>query len=140
MSQGNFKSAGTCRISMPRTLRSVQAVLALAGARDLRELRLAVTVFVEATSPTSIIGVGCRTESGSAGGVLIIGMGVDIAEVERIQGAIERHGEVFVRRIYTSKKREYCEQSKNKYARYERRLAAIETPMKARGAGWRSGV
>jgi len=49
---------------------------------------------------------------------LIIGMGVDIAEVERIQGAIERYGEVFLRRIYTPKEREYCEQFKNKYERY----------------------
>jgi len=39
-------------------------------------------------------------------------MGVDIAEVQRIQGAIERHGEVFLRRIYTSKEREYCEKFK----------------------------
>jgi len=89
---------------------------------------------------TSIIGVGCRAEWGSTGGVLITGMGVDIAEVGRIQGAIERHGEVFLRRVYTPKEREYCERFKNKYERYAGRFAAKEAAMKALGTGWRRGV
>jgi holo-[acyl-carrier protein] synthase len=67
-------------------------------------------------------------------------MGVDIAEVERIQRAIERYGEVFLRRIYTPKEREYCEQFKNKYERYAGRFAAKEAAMKALGTGWRRGV
>jgi holo-[acyl-carrier protein] synthase len=67
-------------------------------------------------------------------------MGVDIAEVDRIQRAIERHGEVFLRRIYTPKEREYCEQFKNKYERYAGRFAAKEAAMKALGTGWRRGV
>ena len=71
---------------------------------------------------------------------MIIGMGVDIAEVGRIQGAIERHGEVFLRRIYTRKEREYCEKFKNKYERYAGRFAAKEAAMKALGTGWRRGV
>jgi holo-[acyl-carrier protein] synthase len=71
---------------------------------------------------------------------LIIGMGVDIAEVERIRGALGRHGEVFLRRVYTAKEREYCEQFKNKYERYAGRFAAKEAAMKALGTGWRRGV
>jgi holo-[acyl-carrier protein] synthase len=67
-------------------------------------------------------------------------MGVDIAEVERIQGAIVRHGEVFLRRIYTAREREYCERFKNKYERYAGRFAAKEAAMKALGTGWRHGV
>jgi holo-[acyl-carrier protein] synthase len=80
----------------------------------------------------------CRTPKG--GGRLIVGMGVDIAEVERIRGAIERYGEVFLRRIYTAREREYCEQFKNKYERYAGRFAAKEAAMKALGTGWRRGV
>jgi holo-[acyl-carrier protein] synthase len=80
----------------------------------------------------------CRTPSG--GGNLIVGMGVDIAEVDRIQGAIERHGEVFLRRIFTTREREYCERFKNKYERYAGRFAAKEAAMKALGTGWRRGV
>jgi holo-[acyl-carrier protein] synthase len=71
---------------------------------------------------------------------VIIGMGVDIAEVERIQAAIERHGEVFLRRIYTERERAYCEQFKNKYERYAGRFAAKEAGMKGLGTGWRRGV
>ena len=71
---------------------------------------------------------------------MIIGMGVDIAEVERIQAAIERHGETFLRRVYTQREREYCERFKNKYERYAGRFAAKEAAMKALGTGWRRGV
>jgi len=67
-------------------------------------------------------------------------MGVDIAEVGRVQGAIERYGEVFLRRIYTERERAYCEQFKNKYERYAGRFAAKEAAMKALGTGWRRGV
>lgn len=71
---------------------------------------------------------------------MIIGMGVDIAEVNRIQAAIERRGEPFLRRIYTTKEREYCEGFRNKYERYAGRFAAKEAAMKALGTGWRRGV
>ncbi len=71
---------------------------------------------------------------------MIVGMGVDIAEVERIRGAIERHGEVFLRRIYTARERKYCEGFRNKFERYAGRFAAKEAGMKALGTGWRRGV
>ncbi len=71
---------------------------------------------------------------------MIVGMGIDIAEVERIRGAIERHGEVFLRRIFTTKEREYCERFKNKYERYAGRFAVKEATMKALGTGWSRGV
>jgi len=71
---------------------------------------------------------------------LIIGMGVDIAEVERIQRAIERYGEVFLKRVYTVRERGYCEGFKNKYERYAGRFAVKEAAMKALGTGWRRGV
>lgn len=67
-------------------------------------------------------------------------MGVDLAEVDRIRAAIERYGETFLRRIYTEKEREYCEQFKNKYERYAGRFAAKEATMKALGTGWSRGV
>ena len=64
-------------------------------------------------------------------------MGVDIAEVERIKAAIERHGETFLRRVYTPAERAYCEGFRNKYERYAGRFAAKEAAMKALGTGWR---
>ena len=71
---------------------------------------------------------------------MIIGLGVDIAEVQRVRAAIERHGETFLRRIYTPAERAYCEKFRNKYERYAGRFAAKEAAMKALGTGWRRGV
>lgn len=71
---------------------------------------------------------------------MIVGLGVDIAEVARVQGAIERHGEIFLRRIYTPGERRYCERFKNKFERYAGRFAAKEAAMKALGTGWSRGV
>lgn len=71
---------------------------------------------------------------------MIIGMGIDMEEVERVKGAIERQGERFLKRIYTEKERAYCEQFKDKYERYAGRFAVKEAAMKALGTGWSRGV
>src|SRR5258707_1920386 len=71
---------------------------------------------------------------------LIIGLGVDIAEVPRIKAAIERHGQPFLRRVFTPNEIEYRERFKNKFERYAGRFAAKEATMKALGTGWRRGV
>ena len=81
-----------------------------------------------------------RPTRGERGETLIIGMGVDIAEVGRVQAAIERYGEPFLRRVFTAQERQYCEQFRNKYERYAGRFAAKEAAMKALGTGWRRGV
>jgi holo-[acyl-carrier protein] synthase len=67
-------------------------------------------------------------------------MGIDIAEVGRVKAAIERHGEAFLRRVYTPRERAYCDKFKNKYERYAGRFAAKEAAMKALGTGWSRGV
>jgi holo-[acyl-carrier protein] synthase len=84
--------------------------------------------------------VPLQAEALRYGGSLIVGLGVDIAEVGRVKAAIERHGEVFLRRVYTPKEREYCEKFKNKFERYAGRFAAKEAAMKALGTGWSRGV
>jgi holo-[acyl-carrier protein] synthase len=71
---------------------------------------------------------------------VIIGLGVDIAEVPRIRATIERRGELFLRRVFTANEIEYCERFKNKFERYAGRFAAKEAAMKALGTGWRGGV
>ena len=71
---------------------------------------------------------------------MIVGLGVDIAEVERVRAAIERHGETFLRRIYAPAERAYCERYRNKYERYAGRFAVKEAAMKALGTGWRRGI
>jgi holo-[acyl-carrier protein] synthase len=71
---------------------------------------------------------------------VILGLGVDIAEVARIRAAIERRGERMLRRLFTEGERAYCERAKNKFERYAGRFAAKEAAMKALGTGWRRGV
>jgi len=71
---------------------------------------------------------------------MIVGMGIDVEEVERVQGAMERQGERFLQRIFTEKERTYCEQFKDKYERYAGRFAVKEAAMKALGTGWSRGV
>ena len=71
---------------------------------------------------------------------MIIGLGVDIAEVPRIKAAIERRGQPFLRRVYTPNEIAYCESFKNKFERYAGRFAAKEATMKALGTGWRGGI
>lgn len=71
---------------------------------------------------------------------MIVGLGVDIAEVDRIQQVAERYGSRFIERIYTTAEIAYVERKANRYQRYAARFAAKEAGMKAIGTGWRRGV
>jgi holo-[acyl-carrier protein] synthase len=71
---------------------------------------------------------------------MIAGTGIDLAEVDRIRQAIERHGERFTARIYTAAEIAYVERKANRFERYAARFAAKEAGMKALGTGWSSGV
>ncbi len=71
---------------------------------------------------------------------MIVGLGVDIAEINRIEAAIGRHGRHFIERIYTPDEIAYCERYRARFERYAGRFAAKEAAMKALGTGWRQGV
>jgi holo-[acyl-carrier protein] synthase len=71
---------------------------------------------------------------------MIVGTGIDLAEVDRIRHAIERHGHRFIDRIYTSGEIAYVESKANRFERYAARFAAKEAGMKAIGTGWKRGV
>jgi len=71
---------------------------------------------------------------------VIVGMGIDVAEVDRIRTVVEAQAERFLRRVYTPAEVAYCEQFKNKYERYAGRFAVKEAAMKALGTGWSRGV
>jgi len=71
---------------------------------------------------------------------MIVGTGVDLAEVERIRASIERFGARFIDRIYTSGEIAYVERKANRFERYAARFAAKEAGMKAIGTGWKQGV
>ena len=71
---------------------------------------------------------------------MIVGTGIDIAEVPRIREVIARHGERFLKRIFTEGEIQYCESKANRVERYAARFAAKEAGMKAIGTGWNHGV
>ena len=71
---------------------------------------------------------------------MIVGIGLDIAEVDRVEAAIARHGERFLNRVYTPAERSYCESKVNRWERFAGRFAAKEAAMKAIGTGWKRGV
>jgi holo-[acyl-carrier protein] synthase len=71
---------------------------------------------------------------------MIVGTGIDITEVPRIREVIERHGERFLKRIFTEGEIQYCESKANRMERYAARFAAKEAGMKAIGTGWNHGV
>jgi holo-[acyl-carrier protein] synthase len=72
---------------------------------------------------------------------VILGCGIDSAEVNRIRAAAERFGQRFLKRVFTPAEIAYVERKANRWERYAARFAAKEAGMKAlgtgrRGAGW----
>ncbi|HVU17716.1 MAG TPA: holo-ACP synthase [Candidatus Didemnitutus sp.] len=64
-------------------------------------------------------------------GGTLIGLGCDIIDVERIRSAIDKHGERFLKRVYTDEERAYCDGVKYSHKHYAARWAAKEAVSKA---------
>jgi holo-[acyl-carrier protein] synthase len=75
---------------------------------------------------------------------MIVSVGVDLVEVDRIQKALEHPatGERFRRRVFTGSEVQYCEgkKSRGRFESYAARFAAKEAVMKALGRGWGAQV
>ena len=71
---------------------------------------------------------------------MILGVGTDIADVDRIRDSIARYGDRFLNRVYTHGERSYAMRRANMAERFAARFAAKEAAMKAIGTGWRRGV
>ena len=72
----------------------------------------------------------------------VVGLGTDIAEIERVEKALSRSGEAFAQRILTDSEFEVFQQLKQKGRYLAKRFAAKEAVMKAlgtgiRGVGWK---
>ena len=70
----------------------------------------------------------------------VIGIGTDIVECLRIANMIEKHDEIFVRRVFTPHEIEYCSGRKSTTQHYAGRWAAKEAILKAIGTGWAKGI
>lgn len=70
----------------------------------------------------------------------IVGIGTDIVECLRIAKMIERHGEVFLGRIYTAEELSYCQNRRQSTQHFAGHWAAKEAVLKALGTGWAKGI
>ncbi len=70
----------------------------------------------------------------------LISIGTDIIECVRIAQMIEKHGEVFLQRVFTQKEIQYCSSRKAANQHYAGRWAAKEAALKVLGTGWAKGI
>jgi holo-[acyl-carrier protein] synthase len=70
----------------------------------------------------------------------VLGIGTDIVECLRIAKMIEKHGDLFITRVYTRYEIEYCQSRAQSTQHYAGRWAAKEAILKALGTGWRKGI
>lgn len=81
----------------------------------------------------------CRADSGRTlaeiGPMKILGMGIDIVEIERIDTMFQRHGDRFSARVFTDEERAYCSGQRTASRCYAARFAAKEAISKAFGTG-----
>jgi holo-[acyl-carrier protein] synthase len=70
----------------------------------------------------------------------IIGIGTDITECLRIARLIERHGELFLHRVYSPEEIRYCQSRNQATQHFTARWAAKEAILKALGGSWRAGI
>ena len=67
---------------------------------------------------------------------MVIGIGTDIIEIDRIKSSIEKYGDRFLSKIYTPTEIEYCRSKVNRYQHFAARFAAKEAVYKALATGW----
>ena len=71
---------------------------------------------------------------------MLIGTGIDLVEIERIEHSIERYGERFLHRVYTESEIAYCRRKRSSAESFAARFAAKEAGAKALGTGISRGV
>ena len=71
---------------------------------------------------------------------MIVGTGIDLVEIERIEKTVDRYGERFLDRVYTSAEQAYCMRKRRSAESLAARFAAKEAGAKALGTGISFGV
>ncbi len=71
---------------------------------------------------------------------MILGLGLDIIDIRRIENTLERFGDRFTHRIFTETERSKADRRRMRAATYAKRFAAKEACSKALGTGFRRGV
>src|SRR5208337_5640766 len=71
---------------------------------------------------------------------MIVGSGIDLVEIGRIQQSLERYGQRFLNRVYTAQEQAYCLRKRKSAESLAARFAAKEAGAKALGTGISYGV
>lgn len=71
---------------------------------------------------------------------MIIGIGIDLVEVDRLKKSVEKFGDRFLNRLFTDNEIKYCQAKSNSYQHFAVRFAAKEALLKAIGTGLRAGM
>ena len=71
---------------------------------------------------------------------MILGVGTDLANIERIQGTLDRFGDRFRNRVFTQVEQQKAERRHDIAGTYAKRWAAKEACSKALGTGLRMGI
>ncbi|WP_108484750.1 holo-ACP synthase [Oceaniglobus ichthyenteri] len=71
---------------------------------------------------------------------MILGIGTDLANIDRIAGVLERHGDRFRNRVFTETEQRKAKRRPHEPATYAKRWAAKEACSKALGTGLRMGI
>lgn len=71
---------------------------------------------------------------------MIVGSGIDVVEIARIQHSIDRYGKRFLDRVYLAAEQAYCLRKRNSAESFAARFAAKESAAKALGTGISHGV
>ncbi len=71
---------------------------------------------------------------------MIIGIGSDLASIERIGGTLDRFGDRFIQRVFTDTEQAIAKRRKLSTETYAKRWAAKEACSKALGTGLRMGI
>ena len=70
----------------------------------------------------------------------LVAHGIDLVDCPRIEEMMKRHGERFVKRVFTAAEQAYAEAKKNKIEKLAGRFAAKEAILKLMGTGWRGKI
>lgn len=70
----------------------------------------------------------------------VLGNGVDLVDCQRVDQMVQRHGERFLRRVFTPAELDYCRGRRRWVEHLAGRFAAKEAVLKVLGTGWSGGI
>ncbi len=89
---------------------------------------LGISLFSSVPFVASLPGSSMNVELPPGG--ILLGLGCDIIDVDRVRGVLERQGERFRNRVFTAEEQAYCESLTHPHKHYAARFAAKEAVSK----------